>query len=252
MKTTHVLSRYISALALLTAVAGPAVAQSTHVITFDEASQNLQHGSLFSGSEYSGLGGGVTFTVDSKGRHDQLIIFDTNQSGTADPDLENPFLGGNLKGVRNLGNALIIAENLVDRNNNGLIDSPDDEAAGGRIGVIFGNSQVSAVGFSLYDTPETSKSDVTVVFKDMNGLSVTWKPSDLIANGTNVDFANHYGNHISNISASQLGLKNIQSIDFNIESGAIDNLVFHTVPEPSSLALLGLGASAWLLRRKRF
>lgn len=228
------------------------IAETRYEISFDESSKGLQHGSLFSGDEYADLGGGVKFTVDSKGAHDQLMIFDTDETGTADSDLENPFAGGNLQGRRNLGNALIIAENILDSNKDGIGDSPDDEANGGTIGVIFGNTRIQSVGFSLYDTPENKDSDVSIVFKDGKGNSVTWVAGDLIAHGTNVSFANHHGNEFKNISAKQLGLSNIQAIDFNIESGAVDSLHFcATVPEPSALALLGLGAVSTLFRRKR-
>jgi len=228
------------------------LAQGTYYeVSFDESDQGLEHGSVFTGNEYASLGGGVTFSVNSKGSHDQLIIFDTDSTGTADPDLENPFEGGNLKGVRGLGNALIIAENLVDRNRDGLIDSPDDEARGGTISVVFGNTQVHSVGFSLYDTPENTSSRVSIVFKDSVGGSTTWLPADMIANGSNVEFANHYANTFGDISAKQLGLQNISSIDFNIESGALDSLHFCAIPEPSSAALLGLGALGVMFRRKR-
>ncbi|MGB0993544.1 MAG: PEP-CTERM sorting domain-containing protein [Akkermansiaceae bacterium] len=249
MKTT---SRTIFGLALTLAIIPlSGYAQTSHSISFDDSATGLRHGSKFNGSEYSSLGPGVTFNVDSNGDHDQLIIFDTNKSGTADPDLESPFAGGNLKGHSKLGNALIIAENILDRDRNGLVDSPDDEGRGGTIGVVFGNSLVQSVGFSLYDTPETPSAKVSIVFKDARGKSVTWAPSDLIANGSNVKFANHYGNHFSDISAEGIGLSNIQSIDFNIESGAIDNLTFQTIPEPSSAALIGLSACGFLLRRRR-
>lgn len=228
------------------------VTQARYEISFDESTQGLKHGSLFAGDEYAGLGGGVRFHVKSRGAHDQLLIFDTDERRTADPDLENPFAGGNLKGRVGLGNALIIAENIIDADRDGLVDSPDDEARGGTIGVVFANTRVNSVGFSLYDTPETKDTDVSIVFKDGDGNFVSWGALELAAHGSNVSFANHYGNEFKDITAKQLGLKNIQAIDFNIESGAVDSLHFcATVPEPSSAALLGLGAAGMLLRRKR-
>lgn len=259
MKTTSSLRRNLAlssilSLLTLTAHAQTSVGQVSYEITFDEASQGLEHGSLFSGDEYAGLGGGVKFSVDSNGRHDQLIIFDTitRANQTTDDDLITPFAGGNLAGLRNLGNALIIAENIIDSNNDGVVDDPDDEGKGGVISVVFGNTSIESVGFSLYDTPENRRSDVSITFKDSSGKSAVWGVSDLIAHGTNVEFANHYANEFEDITASQLGLTNIQSIDFKIESGAIDSINFvATVPEPSSMALLGLGAVGCLLRRKR-
>ncbi len=242
----------IGLLVITSALSGTAIAQTAYEISFDETSVGLDHGSFFNGNEYAGLGGGVTFNVNSNGNHDQLIIFDTDiTSGTADPDLESTFIGGNLENVRGLGNALIIAENIIDRDNNGIVDSPDDEKAGGTIGVVFANSNVSQVGFSLYDTPENIRSDVSIVFRDAGGNSVTWRVAELLAHGSGVEFANHYANNFSGIEASKLGLSNIQSIDFNIESGAIDSLHYCIVPEPSSAALLGIGIASLVLRRKR-
>ncbi len=70
---------------------------------------------------------GITFSAFSnkKSTHSALI-FDTDLDNTADPDLE-----------QNVGNVMIIAENLKDRDNDGLIDSPDDNARGGSITVMF-------------------------------------------------------------------------------------------------------------------
>jgi len=247
-------SRLMAVTAALPLAMAPAAifAQTgTYEITFDEVSQGLVHGSFFTGNEYSGLGGGVTFSVDSNGSHDQLVVFDTTATGTSDPDLQDPFKGGNLAGLTNLGNALIIAENIIDNNNDGVADNPDDEGKGGTIGVVFGNANIASVGFSLYDAPEKSTSDVSITFKDGSGSSVTWLPADLIAHGSNVAFGNHYANEFEDITAAQLGLTNIQSIDFKIESGAIDSINFTAVPEPSSSALLGLGVMGLILRRKR-
>ncbi|BDS05653.1 hypothetical protein NT6N_06930 [Oceaniferula spumae] len=236
----------------MSAQAQTAAPQKRYEISFDETAMGLSHGTLFSGNEYAGVGGGVTFTVNSKGDHNQLLIFDTDESGTRDDDLENPFIGGNLKGVRGLGNALIIAENTIDNNGDGLVDRPDDEARGGTIGVVFGNDRVASVGFNLYDTPENDDSDVSIVFKDSTGKSVTWRAPELIAHGSNVAFGNHFGNEFNGIKAKDLDLANIQSIDFNIESGAVDSLHYcEVVPEPTSIALLGIGFAGMLFRRKR-
>lgn len=262
MKLSNQFSRNLALSSILSLVTLSAHAQTStdsvrYDITFDEASQGFVHGSLFTGDEFADLGGGVTFTVDSNGSFDQLITFDTgiNQNNTTDPDLVVPFeggnLGGNRKGLPALGNALIIAENLAGASD-GIANDPDDERRGGVIGVVFGNDRVESVGFSLYDTPENSRSAVSITFTDSSGDSVVWDPNDLIAHGTDVEFGNRFANEFEDITAAQLGLTNIQSIDFKIESGAIDSINFvEAVPEPSSFALLGLGAVGCLLRRKR-
>lgn len=226
------------------------IASGQTVITFDDKATGLQHGSFFSGSEYSSQG--VTFSVDSKGIYDQLAIYSTNNTGGADPDLEIPFKGGNLEGTKP-GNALIIAENITDKNGDNIIDNPSDQGDGGTITVSFSSLYVDTVGFSLYDTPENARSAVSIVFRDSFGGFETWKPSDLLAFDGSAAFGNNFANNFSGITADYLGIKNIASIDFNIESGAIDSIAFSEskVPEPSSAGLLILGSAGFLLRRKR-
>ncbi|MFC1600368.1 Calx-beta domain-containing protein, partial [Patescibacteria group bacterium] len=79
----------------------------------------LYHGELFD-EQYGPVGiHGSASAYD--GRPNQLIIFDTNQTGTTDPDLEVE-----------IGNAVIIPENLTDDSPaDGLVDTPNDSAAGG-------------------------------------------------------------------------------------------------------------------------
>jgi hypothetical protein len=54
-------------------------------------------------------------------RPDKLIVFDSNASGTPDPDME-----------AGIGNLAIIAENDTDSNGDGLVDVPNDSIRGGK------------------------------------------------------------------------------------------------------------------------
>ncbi|MGB0429164.1 MAG: collagen-binding domain-containing protein [Bacteroidia bacterium] len=81
---------------------------------------NMQHGELITNQFVSE---GITITADANGnKRDELIIFNTNETNTADPDLEV-----------NIGNILIFPENNTDNNNDGVYDNPDDQVVGGTI-----------------------------------------------------------------------------------------------------------------------
>lgn len=59
--------------------------------------------------------------IANEGRPNQLIVFDSNASGTPDPDLE-----------AGIGNLAIIPEHLNDGDGDGLVDVPNDSIRGGK------------------------------------------------------------------------------------------------------------------------
>lgn len=229
-------------------MSGSLFGQAVYTVSFDESSQGLQHGSQVNGNEYVGVGPGVTLSI-SNAQFNQHIIFDTNQNGTADPDLEGPYSVGNAVGT-NFNNVLIIPQNITDANGNGLIDSPNDHHSGGRTEIAFG-SAVNAISFALIDVEGTERSffDVT----SSNGQSTRLSLADFQAIDSSIVYGDNSANNIA-LNAADVGLSNIQAIELAITgSFAIDNIKFTdavVVPEPSSLALLGL-CGLGLLRRKR-
>ena len=74
---------------------------------------DLVHGEIVSGQYLSEFG--VTITAINPSRPFSLAAaFDTNRTGTADPDLEGPdWAFGNIGTCADLGNILIIAENDI-------------------------------------------------------------------------------------------------------------------------------------------
>ncbi|MEM7036949.1 MAG: SprB repeat-containing protein, partial [Bacteroidota bacterium] len=95
---------------------------------------------------------GVTVNViNNNPNHPQAgVLFDTGNPtggdfdlGTPHADFGGPGVGpGGAMGMPGqndtpLGNVLVIAENDIDSNNDGLIDDPDDEAGGGEIQLLF-------------------------------------------------------------------------------------------------------------------
>lgn len=85
---------------------------------------------------------GVTISAVSNNTssgYNKVIVFDTDLSGTQDPDLEI-----------NVGNVLIFPENVNDGNNDGLIDNPDDDVYGGTVTLAFSSAR-DIVSFDFYD-----------------------------------------------------------------------------------------------------
>lgn len=104
---------------------------------------NLDMSNLSNGEEIDNQfsSDGVTISANSNGSYvDELIVFDTDLSGTRDSDLEV-----------NIGNILIFPENTTDNNNDGLYDYPDDQAVGGSICMTF-NIAKTVKSFKFVDS----------------------------------------------------------------------------------------------------
>lgn len=133
---------------LLAGLHTQAVAQSGCWTTMDfskDASGNtLAPGTIVS-DQFSDWG--VTLQVKNNNRNhpSAAVIFDSSNPSGGDIDLGTPNEAHNGPGKgeggasndKALGNLLIIAENNTDKNSDGLIDAPDDEAGGGKLTFRF-------------------------------------------------------------------------------------------------------------------
>lgn len=82
------------------------------------------------------LGIGTVVEVENNsGGPDEALVFDTSNPTGGDFDLQTPGFGPGNDTPE--GNVLIVAENVVDQDNDELVDNPDDEAAGGMIALDF-------------------------------------------------------------------------------------------------------------------
>ena len=79
----------------------------------------LPKGTLL-GEQYAAQGIHISGNANEAGRPDQLIVFDSNASGTRDPFMEV-----------DIGNLAIIPEHLIDNNGDGLVDDPNNTEEGG-------------------------------------------------------------------------------------------------------------------------
>ncbi|CAN5560316.1 hypothetical protein BH09PLA1_BH09PLA1_00770 [soil metagenome] len=228
------------------------VANARAMVTFT----TQQHGEIitnqFQASE------GLTVSANNLARpFDLAIIFDTNRTGTADPDLEGPpWSAGNLPKNTNFGNVLILAENNTDVVAPfGFIDSPDDEGTRPAGDLIFQyNRQLTAFGCDVIDIEGVMDENGKISFFRQGVLQAMVNFSQLVTPGTFFDstlvFGDHSINRIRPITAAQLGITSFDRVVVRLGgSGALDNIV---VPEPSALASLAMMASTWRRRVRRF
>ncbi len=239
---------FVCAAAVLAAAAGSASAET---VTFS----GQVHGQIVT-NQFAAQG--VLISANNPNRSfDLAAIFDTTQTGTADPDLEDPWSGGNLASDFLLGNVLIIAENNTGAGD-GVLDNPDDEANRPAGSLIFDfASPQTFLGFDLVDLEGIIQESSSIEFFK-GGLSLGSVAfsrfvtiGDLLFDGS-IAFGDNSANRISPISINVLGGTDFDRAVINLGgSAAVDNITFgNNIPTPGSalLAVLGLGAAA---RRRR-
>lgn len=231
-------------IAALVALAGASSLASAQTLDFS----GLVHGEVVS-NQFAGAG--VTISAVNFNRSfDLAVAFDTTMTGTSDPDLEDPFETGNLDGNTFLGNVLILQENNIDADGDGILDDPDDEGSRPAGQLIFDfDTSIQSLGFDLVDL-EGAISETSSIEFFLGGSSVLSIDFSEFQAGGAYDMGAVYGNNF---------LNRIDMIDvaggfdravFNLGgSAAIDNVSF-VVPAPGSVALLGLGGLVAARRRR--
>ena len=205
--------------------------------------------------------------INLGGGPDLVVVFDTFATGTDDPDLQDPFDGGNAatsetfrdlqdpndatSDISRFSNALIIQEDGADDGSGSIDTSPDDEGGrpAGSITIAF-STAIDSVGFDLLDVESTLEEPFSVDFTS-GSTTLTVDDSQLIDRDPTVEFGNNFANRIIPLTAAEVSVitgSSITSFDevtFNLGgSGAIDNISFSPVPEPTVfpiLALMGFG-----------
>jgi hypothetical protein len=127
----------LAALAVVSGQASITVAQAPPCEDLLLDFAGLPKGTLL-GEQYAAQGIHISGNANQAGKPDQLIVFDSNASGTRDPFMEV-----------DMGNLAIIPEHLVDENNDGLVDDPN-------------NTQQGGVQIYEFDHPRTVRSFVIV------------------------------------------------------------------------------------------
>lgn len=210
---------------------------SALVLEFD----NLQVGEIVS-NQYDEING-ITISAKNMGGGPSIaIVFDSLNPTGGDSDLASPWSGGNLVSSQTiLEKILIIAENDIDADKNGLIDFPDDE--GGRpAGSIYFefDSPICSIGFDLVDVEGPSEYGnnsgfVAIFFMNNEVLAKVGFHEFINSNSmfydSSIEYGNNKANRISPISVEDLTLfsgKNISAfnrVEINLGgSSAIDNI----------------------------
>jgi len=195
---------------------------------------------------------GITISAKNFGSGPGLaIIFDSLNPTGQDYDLAGPpWEGGNLASANTvLGKILIIAENDVDLDGDGLIDFPDDEGnrPAGSIYFDFENPMCS-VGFDLIDVEgpsEFGRNSGFVATFFMGGAELARVGFDQFINENSmfydptVEYGNNKANRISPISVDALSsftgtsITAFDKVEFNLGgSSAIDNIDVSTCQTP--------------------
>ena len=228
-----------------------AAAGSAHAVVIDF--NTLQHGEIVN-TQF--VGQGLTISAVNPNRaHDLAIIFDANETNTADPDLEGPpWAGGNLAPGTDLMKMLIIAENNNGAGD-GVVDTPDDEGMRPAGDLIFEfATRQTHFGFDVVDIEGVIESSSVEFFANGNSVG-TVLFSQFTSAGTFFDASVVFGDNFAN------RIQPINIADVNAQAGAFDKVVIHMggsgavdninyVPTPGSMALLGLGGIAALRRRR--
>jgi len=163
------------------------------VLSYD----NLQHGA-FINNQF--LAQGVRIRGDSNGNIDTIIVFNSNLSGTPDPDLE-----------ADLGNLLILPSNINDINNNNIVDDPNDWAGGGK--QIY-----------LFDSPKTITSFVFVDNdQPIPGTATAYDEFNQVIASVQIPITVNGGFVNVNVNAS--GVRKF-IIQYNGSGGAVGKLIF--------------------------
>lgn len=200
---------------------------------------DLQAGEIVT-NQYEQLGISISATNMGWGP-DIAIVFDSKNPTGGDSDLASPWSGGNIESQTNLEKILIIAENDIDSDNDGIIDRPDDEGNRPAGSIYFDfDSTMCSIGFDLIDVegPSEYGNDsgfVATFFMDDKVLAkVGFKEfvnSNSIFYDSSVQFGNNKANHIMPISVDDLSefsgkqVLVFDRVEINLGgSSAIDNI----------------------------
>jgi len=197
---------------------------------------------------------GVTFSgINNTSYHpDKLAIFDTDNYTGGDADLAytGSWAGGNLED-QPLHKIFIIAENARDRNHDGLIDNPDDEARGGTVTIRF-DDLIDSFRFDQVDRDD-SNGDRVRVYKD-GALLDTITYTELAQMDSSIEYGNRKANRMPWITSEMVG-DSFDEVRISVcGSHGFDNISYSStpvVPEPATMLFLACGAVPIILRRRR-
>lgn len=199
---------------------------------FDQGGNELAPGTKID-EQWNGVGVHISAQGNAPNSPDQVIIFDSENPTGGDSDLITPGYGtGN---DAPLGNVLIIAEDVVDLDNDSLVDDPDDAAAGGTIFFDF-DAPVAVCSLSLLDLDETGIGSIIRFFDGQTMIGEIDLPSMDDNSFQDVEFLFQGVTRVevSFTGSGAIPFMGVLPCPFRI------NLDFNSFGEPSPLYLPGL------------
>lgn len=219
------------------------LAQASNILDFE----GFANGQIIDDEYVSSQGVTIRgFNVD-RGVDNMAVIFDTDLSNTADPDLEAPFFDkiGHGLGSINPGNVLIIHEHPSECNwtVGSCGPNPDDEGSqpAGYFDLVF-DREVTLNSIDFFD-----------VEYGENGNSYRNKIT-VLGSGTYDPFYTPWTDGDNGWTRLDFNLVGVTSLRIKVHgSGAIDNINFTdvSVPAPPVISLLALGLASLLMTRRR-
>jgi hypothetical protein len=237
------MTHHLKALTALGVLLAATAAAPAGVLTLDfetDAAGNPIQPGQFIDDEYAAWG--VSISAQNNRGPDAAITFDSANPTGGDPDLATP--GYHASNDRALGNILIIAEDVRDRNNDGYVDDPDDQA--GRNPGYFS---------FLFDAPQYFGEATMVDIEEGGSVELfnydfqtqSYTPVQTYAVAGQADNAMQ--------TVSFMPGESFNAVRINMSgSGAVGELSVGggtVIPEPASVSLIGLGLFMMLPRRKR-
>ncbi len=218
---------------------------------------SLQHGQIIQSSTFA-LSGMSMQATNFRLPGAMPMAFDTTFINTADPDLQGPpWAGGNLPVNTILGIVVIIPENLVDADGDGIVDSPDDEGRRPAGSLTFTFAQpIDRFGFDVVDIEGVVQERTSVDFLLGGSLVGSMHFEDLenpqsAFYDPTIVFGDNTINRIRPITADNFGALGFDRVVINLGgSGAFDNIVTGVIPAPASGALLAMGGLVAARRRR--
>jgi len=230
----------------------PSLQSGAATIDFDvdSAGNPILHGDVIA-NQY--LADGVLISAVNPNRsHDLAMAFDSDASGTRDPDLEYAWSGGNLSGTR-LGGLLILAEDPV---------VPDDEGSrpAGELIFEFLGGPLQSIGFDLVDIESAVVEAGGLDLYFDGALQASYSFADFAEPSSNlydpsVVYGDHFANRIAPIDLSTAGLRFNEAVFRLGGSGALDNVVVEYAPiqplaEPGTIVLIALALAGTAFTRR--
>lgn len=197
-------------------------------------------------------------SLNTTGGTGEGIIFDTNNPTGGDEDLRLiTDLTPNVQFPAPAGNVLIVAENLIDADMNGLVDIPDDNGGGGMFTFDF-TQDVVFLGFNAVDFTDGNGFLTVELFDAGGGELFSFTIDDIMRTG--VDLVADVGDNVffglfENVF-DDYGVDGVRQAKITLGgSGAIDTLTFKLseVPVPAALPLMAsaLAFGGFASRRRK-